>query len=143
MKTVREALKAIKEMQGIKTDAELADNLEVSVHTMRNWIQKNSIRIKLLEYCFNNHISIDEIFFGEPLFCKDRCGKCKKKSLCSVYGEKQLIPVSIKQVQEELHVTIDTKEYKLFSCRVQYKQNSISNFSTQIKNADKISILLT
>ena len=102
MRTIREVLTTIKEIQGVKTDSELAKLIGIPLETMRNWIQNDTIRKQLMRYCFDNHISIDEVFFGDPSFSKERCGKCHKKATCSIYREVQLTPVNIEDNGSEL-----------------------------------------
>ena len=142
MKTIREVLNKIKEIQGIKTDGELAQLIGVPLDTMRNWIQKESIRKPLLFYCYANHISIDEVFFGEATFSKERCEKCLKKSTCSVYMEQIAMPITTEVIDNELHITMDTTGRTQFVCTLYSKKAEASNSSTTLKDVDTISILV-
>ena len=142
MNTIREVLSKIKEIQGIKTDGELAQRIDVPLDTMRNWIQNDSIRKPLLFYCFANHISIDEVFFGDATFSKERCEKCLKKSTCSVYREQTSMPVTTEVIGNELHITMDTTGRTEFVCTLYSNKAEASNSSTTIKDVDTISILL-
>ena len=138
MRTIREVLKTIKEIQGIKTDAELAQHIGVPLETMRNWIQNETIRKQLMRYCFDNHISIDEVFFGNPSFSKERCEKCHKKSTCSIYREVQLTPVNIEDSDNEINITTNSKGKSRLVCELYSNDTLKSNFSTDIKDVDKI-----
>jgi hypothetical protein len=142
MKTIREVLNKIKEIQGIKTDGELAQLIGVPLDTMRNWLQNESIRKPLLFYCYSNHISIDEVFFGDATFSKERCEKCLKKSTCSVYREQTSMPVTTEVVGNELHISMDTTGRTQCVCTFYNNKTEASNSSTTLKNIDKISILL-
>ena len=142
MRTVREVLNTIKEIKGISTDAELAKLIGIPVHTMRSWIQNDSIRKQLLFYCFKNNISIDEVFFGELIFNRERCEKCKKKSICSVYREIQLTPATIEEIEGALHIKISAIEKDQFICKLFDDDMLLSNYSVNIENVDKIIILL-
>ncbi len=142
MKTVREVLSKIKEIQGIKTDSELAHRICVPLDTMRNWIQNDSIRKQLLFYCYANHISIDEVFFGDATFSEERCEKCLKKSTCSVYREQKSIPVTTEVIGSELHITANTAGKNQFVCTFYSNNAEAANSSSTLKDIDKISILL-
>ena len=138
MKTIRDVLKTIKEIQGIKTDAELAQRIGVPLETMRNWIQNETIRKQLMRYCFDNHISIDEVFFGDPTFSKERCEKCHKKSSCSIYRDVQLTPVKIEENHDEIQIGANTEGKTRLVCELYSTDTLKSNFSTDIKDVDKI-----
>ena len=142
MKSIREVLSKIKEIQGIKTDGELAQLIGVPLDTMRNWIQNDSIRKPLLFYCFANHISIDEVFFGDATFSEERCEKCLKKFTCSVYREQKSIPVTTELIGSELHITANATGKNQFDCTLYSNNAVVSNSSTTLKDVDKISLLL-
>ena len=138
MRTIREVLNTIKEIQGVKTDGELAKLIRVPLETMRNWIQKGTIRKQLMRYCFDNHISIDEVFFGNPVFSQERCEQCKKKSTCSIYRKEQLTPVKIEENGGEFQITANCTGKTHLECGLYSNDTLKSKFSTDIKDVDKI-----
>ncbi len=138
MRSIREVLNTIKEIQGIKTDSELAKLIGVPLETMRNWIQNETIRKQLMRYCFDNHISIDEAFFGDPIFRQERCEQCKKKSTCSIYRKEQLTPVKIEESGDEIHITANGTGKTRLVCEFFSNGTLKSNFSSDIKDVDKI-----
>ena len=138
MRTIREVLNTIKEIQGIKTDNELAKLIGVPLETMRNWIQNETIRKQLMRYCFENHISIDEAFFGDPIYSKERCEQCKKKSTCSIYRKEQLTPVQIEESRHELDIIATATGKVQLVCELYSNDTLKTNFSSDIKDVDKI-----
>ena len=142
MRTIREVLNTIKDIQGIKTDSKLAKLIGVPLETMRNWIQNETIRKQLMRYCFDNNISIDEAFFGDPIFSKERCEQCKKKSSCSIYRKEQLTPVKIEESGSEIHIIATVAGRNQLVCELYSNATLKSNFSTDIKDVDKIILQL-
>lgn len=142
MKTVREVLNTIKKIKGISTDDELAKRIGVPVHTMRSWIQNDSIRKQLMRYCFDNNISIDEVFFGEQIFSKDRCEKCQAKKSCPVYRKREITPVTVEEVEKGFHISINVKDIDQFKCDVYHNHVMTSNLSMNTKDLDRILIEL-
>ena len=142
MRTIREVLTTIKEIQGVKTDSQLAQLIGVPLETMRNWIQHDTIRKQLMRYCFDNHISIDEVFFGDPSFSKERCENCHKKSSCSIYREVKLTPVDIEENGSEIRIRVDSEGKIQFVCELYSNDTLKSNFTTDIKDVDKMTFLL-
>ena len=138
MRTIREVLNTIKEIQGIKTDSELAKLIGVPLETMRNWIQYETIRKQLTRYCFENHISIDEAFFGDPVYSKERFEQCKKKSTCSIYRKEQLTPVQIEEGVDKINIITTTTGKTQLVCELYSNDTLRSNFSSDIENVDKI-----
>lgn len=142
MQTIRDVLTTIKEIQGIKTDSELAQRIGVPLETMRNWIQNDTIRKQLMRYCFENHISIDEVFFGDPSFSKERCEQCKKKATCSIYRDVQLTPVKIKENGDELQITATSEGKTQLVCELYSNDTLKSTFSSDVKDVDKVTFLV-
>ena len=138
MRTIREVLNTIKGIQGIKTDSELAKLIGVPLETMRNWIQNETIRKQLMRYCFDNHISIDEAFFGDPIFKQERCEQCKKKSTCSIYRKEQLTPVKIEENGSEIRITANGIGKTQLVCELYSNDTLKSTFSSDIKDVEKI-----
>ncbi len=85
MHTVRTILNEVKNIMGLSTDAQLAEDIGVSLHTMRGWIQNGSIRKQLIQYCSRNNISIDEVVLGRKEFAPERCTNCRKNSECETF----------------------------------------------------------
>ena len=85
MKSVREALQTIKKIRGQNTDAELANDMGVSLHTMRSWIRNESITRQLIQYCADRSISLDEALLGKLSFNKERCALCAIRLQCDEY----------------------------------------------------------
>ena len=48
MQSIREALNTIKKIRGLQTDADLATDMGISLHTMRSWIRNESITRQLI-----------------------------------------------------------------------------------------------
>ena len=142
MRTIRDVLTTIKEIQGIKTDSDLAKLIGVPLETMRNWIQNDTIRKQLMRYCFDNHISIDEVFFGDPSFSKERCEKCQKKDTCSIYRTEQLTPVKIKENGDELQITATSEGKTQLVCELYSNDTLKSTFSSDVKDVDKVTFLV-
>lgn len=85
MNSVRKILTEVKKIKGIRTDAQLAGEIDVPLHTMRGWIQNDSIRRQLIEYCGRNSISIDEVVFGDRRFAPHRCEVCHNRHDCDEF----------------------------------------------------------
>lgn len=85
MNSVRMILSEVKKIKGLRTDAQLADEIGVPLHTMRGWIQNDSIRRQLIAYCGRNSISIDEVVFGERRFAPQRCEACHRRDDCDEF----------------------------------------------------------
>ena len=142
MKTIREVLNTIKSIKGVSTDAELAKIIDVPLDTMRGWIQNNSIRKQLLLYCFNNLISIDEVFFGELVFNEKRCAHCKNKLNCSMYQEKEKTPVTIADTPHKTYITINMKKNGQFVCEMYKDGLTVINCAVNGKKIDQVKISL-
>ena len=142
MRTIRDVLTTIKEIQGIKTDSELSKMIGVPLETMRNWIQNDTIRKQLMRYCFDNHISIDEVFFGDPSFSKERCDKCQKKDTCSIYRDVQITPVKIEDNNNALQITAKTEGKAQLVCELYNKDTLKSTFSSEVRDVNTITFLL-
>ena len=142
MRTIREVLTTIKEIQGIKTDSDLSKLIGVPLETMRNWIQNDTIRKQLMRYCFDNHISIDEVFFGNPSFSKERCDNCQKKDTCSIYRDVQLTPVKIEDNNNTLQITAKTEGKTQLVCELYNKDTLKSTFSSEVRDVNTITFLL-
>jgi hypothetical protein len=85
MKAIREALNTIKKIRGLNTDADLAADMGISLHTMRSWVRNESITRQLIQYCADRSISLDEALLGRRSFDKDRCGLCAMRLQCDEY----------------------------------------------------------
>ncbi len=85
MKTIREALHTIKKIRGFKTDADLAEDMDISLNTMRSWIRNESITKQIIAYCAKHNISIDETLLDIRIFNKDRCELCAARLQCDEY----------------------------------------------------------
>lgn len=85
MHTVRTILNEVKKIKGFTTDAQLAEDIGVPLHTMRGWIQNGSIRKQLIQYCSKNKISIDEVVLGIKEFAPERCTNCRKNTDCETF----------------------------------------------------------
>jgi len=85
MKSIREALNTIKKIRGQNTDADLAADMGISLHTVRSWIRNESITRQLIEYCADRSVSLDEALLGIRSFNKDRCGLCAMRLQCDEY----------------------------------------------------------
>jgi hypothetical protein len=91
-----------------------------------------------MRYCFDNHISIDEAFFGDPIFKKERCEQCKKKSTCSIYRKEQLTPVKIEEREGGLHITANGNGRTQLICELYGNDTLKSNFSSDIQDVETI-----
>jgi hypothetical protein len=85
MQSIREALNTIKKIRSMNTDADLAADMGISLHTMRSWIRNESITRQLIQYCENRSISLDEALLGIRSFNKDRCALCAMRLQCDEY----------------------------------------------------------
>lgn len=85
MQSIRKVLNTLKKVRGLQTDAELANDMGVSLHTMRSWIRNESITRQLIEYCANRNISLDETLLGSLSFNKERCELCAMRLQCDEY----------------------------------------------------------
>ena len=85
MKSIREALNTIKKICGQNTDADLAADMGISLHTVRSWIRNESITRQFIQYCADRSISLDEALLGIRVFNKDRCGLCAMRLQCDEY----------------------------------------------------------
>jgi hypothetical protein len=85
MQSIRDVLNTLKKVRGLNTDAELATDMDISLHTMRSWIRNKSITRQLIEYCEKRSISLDEALLGNLSFNKQRCELCKMRLSCEEY----------------------------------------------------------
>ena len=85
MQSIREALHTIKKIRGLQTDADLATDMGISLHTMRSWIRNESITRQLIRIAPIAAISLDEALLGIRSFNKDRCGLCAMRLQCDEY----------------------------------------------------------
>jgi len=85
MQSIREALHTIRKIRGLQTDADLAADMGISLHTVRSWIRNESITRQLIAYCAERSISLDEALLGVRAFNKDRCGLCAMRLQCDEY----------------------------------------------------------
>lgn len=85
MKSVRDVLNTLKKIRGLHTDAELAADMGISLHTMRSWIRNESITRQLIHYCKERSISLDEALLGNLSFNKERCELCSMRLQCDEY----------------------------------------------------------
>jgi hypothetical protein len=142
MKSVRTILNKIKEIQGIRTDKELAQRIGVPIDTMRSWIQNDSVRKPLIKYCEKNNISVDEVLFGQPIFSETRCAACKIKAQCEVYHIMKKSPVTIREIEEDLHIIITANSLSQCTCNVYKDATMTANFAVDTIDVDKILIIL-
>ncbi len=101
MNSLRMILNQIKKIRGIANDAQLADQIGVPVHTLRSWVQNNSIRRQLIIYCTQHDISLDEVMFNKKKFHRDHCENCKQKESCDEYRNVVDSPLTIGEGQLE------------------------------------------
>jgi len=85
MQSIRETLNTIKQIRGLQTDAELAADMDISLHTMRSWLRNGSVTRQLIGYCADHAISLDEALLGIRTFNKDRCSLCAMRLQCDEY----------------------------------------------------------
>lgn len=85
MQTIRDVLQTIKKIRGLKTDAALAADVGISVHTLRSWVRNESITRQLINYCDDHNISLDEALLGKRTFNRDRCEVCAMRLQCDEY----------------------------------------------------------
>ena len=85
MKSIREALNTIKKIRGQNTDADLAADMGISLHTVRSWVRNESITRQLIQYCADRSISLDEALLGIRSFNKERCALCAIRLQCDEY----------------------------------------------------------
>ena len=142
MKTIREVLNTIKMIKGVGTDAELARLIDVPIDTLRGWIQNDSIRRQLMLFCYNNNISIDEVFFGERIFNKKRCIDCMNKHKCPIYLKMVNTPINIEETENRIQLKLLTKNEYQFSCKVINSDDITTDLSITKENVDKIIINL-
>ncbi len=82
---VREVLNTVKGIRGLKTDAALAADLGISLHTLRSWLRNESVTRQLINYCEEHNISLDEALLGKRIFNRERCEACAMRLQCSEY----------------------------------------------------------
>jgi hypothetical protein len=85
MQSIREALNTIKRIRGLKTDAELAADIKIPLHTMRSWVRNESITRQFIQYCADHNISLDEALLDKRIFYKERCEPCAMRLQCDEY----------------------------------------------------------
>jgi len=85
MQSIREVLNTLKKVRGLHTDAELATDMDISLHTIRSWIRNKSITRQLIAYCEKRSISLDEALLGNLSFNKQRCALCSMRLSCEEY----------------------------------------------------------
>jgi hypothetical protein len=85
MQSIRDVLNTLKKVRGLNTHAELATDMDISLHTMRSWIRNQSITRQLIAYCEKRSISLDEALLGSLSFNKQRCELCKMRLSCEEY----------------------------------------------------------
>lgn len=92
---MRTVLNEIKKIRGIPNDAELANQISVPVHTLRSWVQNNSIRKQLIQFCEDHNICLDEVLLGRKRFDRECCENCCQKEACTEYRNAVDRPLSI------------------------------------------------
>lgn len=85
MQSLRQTLNTVKQIRGLQTDAELAADMGISLHTMRSWIRNGSVTRQLIAYCADHAISLDEALLGIRAFDKKRCALCAARMQCDEY----------------------------------------------------------
>jgi len=68
MMNVRALLESLKEKTGIKTDKELAKELNVSYNTLTKWLARNSLKYEpIILFLLKEGIDFNEIFGGDDV----------------------------------------------------------------------------
>ena len=109
LQPVRDILNTIKSILGVSSDAELARRIDVPVHTLRSWIQNNSIRRQLLEFCVRNTISLDEALCGVRIYSRERCEPCAARHTCPAFTNRSRNAVIVNErAFGSRHIVINT-----------------------------------
>lgn len=140
MKKIREILTKIKQIQGIKTDRELAQRIGIPLATMRSWIQQNSIRKQLMHYCNEHNISLDDVVLGKPIFSASRCADCKIRHSCNEYRPKGGLPVSVFEAEDTVHIDINGPETEEMVYEIYKDGRVLSSTTIQTEDLQKIII---
>ncbi|MCP4714908.1 MAG: bacteriophage CI repressor [Deltaproteobacteria bacterium] len=111
MNDVRTTLNEIKKILGIMTDADLAEQIGIPLHTLRSWIQNNSIRKQLITYCADHGISLDEVLLSKKRFHRDQCKQCRQKETCTEYRKTLDQPLTIGEGRLEPRMVLFNTHY--------------------------------
>lgn len=76
MISVKLAIENIKKKQGIKNNVQLEKNMGLVNGQLGMWANRNTLSIKLIEYCLKTGLSLDEMFRDEPPDEDLRCRAC-------------------------------------------------------------------
>ena len=111
MNSVRTILNEIKKIRGIANDTQLAGQIGVPVHTLRSWIQNDSIRRQLIVYCEQHDLSLDEVMFNKKKVHQDHCENCRQKESCNEYRNVVEGPLTIGEGQMEPRTVVFNTDY--------------------------------
>ncbi len=143
MNSLRTVLNEIKKIRGIENDMELAKQVGMSVHTLRSWIQNESIRKQLIVYCAKHKISLDEVLFNKKKFNRDHCENCQQKESCNEYRNVVNGPLTIGEGRlEPRTVVFNTRYSEQVEIELQDNHRIKSNFMLDLKEIDRIVIKL-
>ena len=143
MNSLRTVLNEIKKIRGIENDMELAKQVGVPVHTLRSWIQNESIRRQLIVYCATHDISLHEVLFSKKKFHKNHCENCQQKESCNEYRNVVDGPLTIGEGRLDPRTVIfDTRYSEQVEIELQGNHRIKSNFMLDLKEVDHIVIKL-
>jgi len=144
MNDVRTILNEIKKIRGLENDTELAVQVGVSVHTLRSWVQNDSIRKPLILYCENRGISLDEVLLGRKRFNREACDDCFQKESCVEYRNVVDRPLTIGEGRLEPRAVIFNTFYSEGVQIDLYGENRIkSRLDLDLAEIEKMTVRLS